>query len=91
MRQGKKSFRHESLQDAASIQEILAAISAGLAKGKVTFSDSDDKIVMHPEGLLHMKVTASQEEDRDRISIRVSWQVETKPGKNRKPLKVSAK
>jgi amphi-Trp domain-containing protein len=91
MRQGKKSFRHESLQDAASIQEILAAISDGIVRGKVTFSDSDDKIVMRPEGLLHMKVTASQEEDRDRISIRVSWQVEDKQGKKKKPLKVNAK
>jgi amphi-Trp domain-containing protein len=91
MRQGKKSFRHESLQDAASIQEILAAISAGILSGKVTFSDSDDKIVMRPEGLLHMSVTASQEEDRDRISIRLSWQVEEKRGKKKKPLKVSAK
>jgi len=91
MRQGKKSFRHESLQDAASIQEILTAISDGLAKGKVSFSDADDKIVMRPEGLLHMKVTASQEEDRDRISIRVSWQVEEKQVKKKKPLRVSAK
>ena len=91
MRQGKKSFRHESLQDAASIQEILAAISDGILSGKVTFSDSDDKIVMRPEGLLHMSVAASQEEDRDRISIRLSWQVEDKPGKKKKPLKVSAK
>jgi len=91
MRQGKKSFRHESLQDAASIQEILLAISEGIAKGKVSFSDSDDKIMMRPEGLLHMTVTASQEEDRDRISIRVSWQVEEKQGKKRKPLRVSSK
>ena len=91
MRQGKKSFRHESMQDAASIQEIMAAISAGIAKGKVSFSDEDDKIVMRPEGLLHMKVTAAQEEDRDRISIRISWQVEDKLGKKKKPLRVSSK
>jgi len=91
MRQGKKSFRHESLQDAAAIQEIMAAISDGIASGRVTFSDSDDRIVMRPEGLLHMKVTASQEEDRDRISIRVSWQVEDKRGKRKKPLRVSSK
>ena len=91
MRQGKKSFRHESLQDAASIQEFLLAISDGIAKGKVSFSDSDDRIVMRPEGLLHLQVTASQEEDRDRISIRVSWQVEEKQGKKKKPLRISSK
>jgi len=91
MRQGKRSFRHESLQDAASIQEILTAISDGIARGRVSFSDSDDKIVMRPEGLLQMKVTAFQEEDRDSISIRLSWQVEERQGKKKKPLKVSAK
>ena len=91
MRQGKKSFRHESLQDAAAIQEIMAAISDGIASGRVTFSDSDDRIVMRPEGLLHMKVTASQEEDRDRISIRVSWQVEDKQGNKKKPLRITSK
>lgn len=91
MRQDKKSFRHESLQDAAAIREILTAISDAIAAGKVSFSDADDRIVMRPEGLLHMKVTASQEEDRDRISIRVSWQVEEKRAKKKKSLRVSSK
>ncbi len=91
MRQGKKSFRHESLQDADSIQAILTAVSEGLAKGKVTFSDEDDKLVMRPEGLLHLKVTASQEENYHRINLRVSWQVEDERMKKKKSLKVSGK
>jgi amphi-Trp domain-containing protein len=86
MRQGKKSFRHDSLQDAESIQAILAAISEGIATGKVCFSDEDDKLVMHPEGLLHLKVTASQEDNHHRINIRVSWQVEDKRMKNEASL-----
>ena len=76
MRQGKNSFRHESLQDQESIQKILEAITRGIASGKVTFSDEDDKMVMQPEGLLQLKLTASQEDNRQRINIRVSWQVE---------------
>ena len=91
MRQGKKSFRHDSLQDAESIQAILAAISEGIATGKVCFSDEDDKLVMHPEGLLHLKVTASQEDNHHRINVRVSWQVEDKRMKKKNPLKVSSK
>ena len=91
MRQGKKSFRHESLQDADSIQAILTAVSEGLANGKVTFSDEDDKLVMRPEGLLHLKVTASQEENYHRINLRVSWQVEDERMKKKKSLKVSGK
>jgi len=88
MRNGKRSFRHQSLQDEKSIQDILKAISSGIAKGKITFSDEDDKIVMRPEGLLELKVTANQEENRNRFNIRVSWQVEDKVEKKKKSLSV---
>jgi len=91
MRQDKKSFRHESLQDAGSIREFLEAITAGIAQGKLTFSDEDDKIIMCPAGLLHLQLTASQEEDQHRIGIRVSWQVEGKDPKTRKSLRISTK
>ncbi len=79
MKQGKKSFRHESLQDAKSIRQILKSVTDGIAKGKVVFSDEDDEIVMRPEGLLHLKLKASQEENRRQINIRISWQVEDNP------------
>ena len=58
MRNRKKSFRHHSLQDEKSLQDILKAVSSGIARGKITFSDEDEKIVMRPEGLLELKVTA---------------------------------
>ena len=51
MRERKSNFRHDSLQDSQSIQGILKSISNGLAKGKISFSDEDDTIVMRPEGL----------------------------------------
>jgi amphi-Trp domain-containing protein len=87
MRQSKNSFRHESLQDAKTIQDILTSITRGINKGKLTFSDQDGEIIMAPEGLLNLKVTASQEESRQRISIRISWQVE-ETVKQSKPLSV---
>ena len=88
MRNGKRSFRHRSLQDEKSIQDILKAISSGIAKGKITFSDEDEKIVMRPEGLLELKVTAAQEDNRNRFNIRVSWQVEDDSVKKKKSLSV---
>ena len=88
MRSGKKSFRHQSLQDEKSIQDILKSISSGIAKGKITFSDEDEKIVMRPEGLLDLKVTATQEENRNRFNIRISWQVEDKMANRKKQLSV---
>ena len=88
MTNGKRSFRHQSLQDEKSIQDILKSIASGLARGKITFSDEDDKIVMKPEGLLDLKVTATQEENRNRFNIRISWQVDDSREKKKKSLSV---
>ena len=49
MKQGKKSFRHESLQDAKSIQAILKAVSQGIGKGRLNLSDEDDEMVLQPD------------------------------------------
>ena len=88
MRNGKKSFRHQSLQDEKTIQDILKSIASGLAKGKITFSDEDEKIVMRPEGLLDLKVTATQEDNRSRFTLRISWQTDDSSEKKKKSLSV---
>jgi amphi-Trp domain-containing protein len=89
MRQSKNSFRHESLQDAKTIQDILKSLSRGIAKGKLSFSDEDGEIVMEPEGLLNLKVTASQDDGRHRVNIRITWQAE-ETVRQTKPLNVHA-
>ena len=88
MRDRKKSFRHHSLQDEKSLQDILKAVSTGIARGKITFSDEDEKIVMRPEGLLELKITALQEENRNRFNIRISWQTEADAVNKKKRLSV---
>ena len=90
MSQGKSNFRHESLQDCRSIQKILKSISSGISQGKVVFSDDDGEIQMEPKGLLRLKLTARQEENRRRIDIRISWQVEEEKPKGKKSLSVSS-
>jgi len=88
MRSRKRSFRHQSLQDEKSIQDILKSITNGIARGKITFSDEDEKIVMRPEGLLELKVTALQEDNRNRFNIRISWQTEDDAVSKKKRLSV---
>lgn len=90
MTQEKNSFKHESLQDAKTIQELLKSVSKGLAKGKLTFSDDDGEISMEPEGLLNLKITAEQEDSQNQVNIRISWQTEEKDRQN-KSLSVSDK
>ena len=88
MRNNKDSFRHESLQDRKTIQEMLKALAKGIAKGKLSFSDEDGTTIMHPEGLLHLKVTADENDSRHRLSIRITWDTEPKV-KKKKMLQVS--
>lgn len=88
MKQKSKQFRHESLQDADSVQQILKAISDGLAKGKLRFSDDDGELLLHPKGLLDLRLSADQDEGRQRINLRVSWQVKEKKGGRKKALDV---
>jgi len=84
MKRRKNSFRHESLQNRDSIQAILEALTRGIAKGKVSFSDDDDSISMAPDGLLNLKLIVSQEDNRNRINLRITWE-----DRQEKPLKKS--
>ena len=83
----KNSFRHESLQDAKTIAELLKSITKGIGKGKLTFSDEDGEIVLEPEGLLNLKVTAEKEDMRHRLTVRVTWSPQEQP-KTKKVLSV---
>ncbi|TXS95780.1 amphi-Trp domain-containing protein [Parahaliea maris] len=87
MTQSRKSFRHESLQDADSIQEMLDAIARGLAKGKLSFSDDDGQVQLKPSGLLNFRVSATEEEGEHRLSLRISWQPDGQQIEH-KPLQV---
>lgn len=91
MSQDKNNFRHESLQDAKTIRDILQSITKGLANGKLTFSDEDGEITLQPEGLLHLKLTAAREENRHKLNLRISWQVPEEKKNQKKNLTVSAK
>ncbi|HEC14337.1 MAG TPA: amphi-Trp domain-containing protein, partial [Rhodospirillales bacterium] len=62
----------------------------GLAKGKVTLSDEQDDVVLEPKGLLNLKVTASQDTEQNRLTVRIKWRTDPEIPKNRK-LIVSGK
>ena len=90
MKRGKLSFRHESLQDAKTIKGILKALTDGMASGKLSFSDADDSIELQPAGLMNLKITARQEDNLNRVNIRITWQSEDKASGN-KSIKVKCR
>ncbi len=91
MKRRKNSFRHESLQNRDSIQTILKALTEGIAKGKVSFSDEDDSISMAPDGLLNLKLIVSQEENRNRVNLRITWEDREEKKLKKSRLSVRAK
>jgi len=84
MQSDSSVFHHESLQDKKNIRQLLEAVADGLEKGELSFSNDRDKITMQPEGLLHLKLSASMEEGRNRVNIRITWHddLDNKTSKN---------
>lgn len=74
----KSEFRHESLQDGKSIQKLLTAISKGLGKGKLEFSDDEGQLSLSPNGLLDLNITVKEDETRHQLDIQVSWNKQDK-------------
>jgi len=83
------SFRHESLQDRETIQNLLEALTEGIGKGKITLEDADGTLVLQPSGLLRLKITGTADDDRNRLDIRLTWHDKSKPAKT-KPPKIKA-
>jgi amphi-Trp domain-containing protein len=83
-------FTYESLQDKSSIKDLLKAISNGIGKGKVVLEDEDGAITLKPDGLLNLKVSASQDDERNKLNIRISWEGERQVPEN-KPIKINSK
>ena len=88
MRDEQTTFRHESLLDAAAVQDILKAIGRGLSKGRLAFSDDDGEVVLVPPRLVDLKVTATRDSSRQRVNIRLSWRVEETPSPSGGGLRV---
>jgi amphi-Trp domain-containing protein len=79
MLQRKNRFRHESIEDAKTIQGYLKAITKGIEKGELIFSDDQGSIELYPEGLLNLKVIASEDDTKNRLEIRVTWSTNEVP------------
>ncbi|WP_135078427.1 amphi-Trp domain-containing protein [Terasakiella sp. SH-1] len=83
-------FRHDSLQDQSSISDLLTAITQGIEKGKIVLEDENGTITMEPSGLLRLKVSGSQEDEHNRLNIKITWQTDQNLP-NSQNLKISHK
>ncbi len=91
MKQPKKNFRHDSLQDSQSILKILHAVTEGLEQGNLVLSDDADEIALSLSGLMQLKLTASQEDNKYTLALKVSWQTEDHKPAKKNTLQVFSK
>jgi len=69
-------FRHESLQDCESIVKYLKALMEGFESGHLQLANGGEPIVLEPTGLLKLDLKARRKDDRNKLSIKVSWKDE---------------
>lgn len=91
LQNNKNLFHHESLQDKNTIRKLLEAVTQGLEKGELHFSDGGNEIIMKPEGLLHLKVSGSKEDGRNRLTVRVTWHDDLDKKTSKRSLSVNGK
>lgn len=72
-------FRHESLQDRKSVERLLNALITGISRDKIVLEDEDGKMVMKPKGLANLKISASQDDKKNRLYIRLTWYEDSEP------------
>lgn len=71
----KTEFKYEALLDADDIQDVLKALSKGLSKGKLEFSEEKEgSLTLDPKGLMRLKVSASEDEDSQQFEVKVRWE-----------------
>jgi len=73
----RKQFKHESLENAGSLVNILRAVADGLATGTLSLRAGTQELRLAPRGLLRFKVEARQTAHRSRLALRVSWREDT--------------
>lgn len=73
MAQEDDEFRFESMQDRRSIEKYLNALMAGFLNGKIILGNQDQRMVLHPDGLIKLEVKAKKKGDRVKLTLISSW------------------
>lgn len=70
---GEGKFEFDSVQDPASIQEFLSALTQGFAKGRIVLRSEAEEIVLTPGALLGFSVKAKRKGGENKIAVKIVW------------------
>jgi len=70
---GEGKFEFDSVQDPASIQDFLSALTQGFAKGRIVLRSETEEIVLVPGALLGFGVKAKRKGGENKIVVKIVW------------------
>lgn len=85
------NFEHESLQDKEAIVSYLKALTKGIEKGEVLFSDDEESILLRPNKISRLRIRASQSKKEQSLRIKLSWLSGVEDSSENSPLFIKPK
>lgn len=73
MAKNTSSFKHESLQDQASVVAYLNLICQGIEKGQIHLANEEDDVTIKTKGLSRLKIKAKQAKSHQELRITLAW------------------
>ena len=73
MSKQSKEFEYSTLVDRNSIVTYLETIAEGFKNGTLTLKSPEADILLDPDGLLKLEMSAKNKSGRSKIVLKVSW------------------
>ena len=76
----EQKFDYENEEELAMIRGHIDAILEGLENNRLVFKTSKEDIILHPEGLLKIKIKAEKKGKECKLIVRLAWKERYKQG-----------
>lgn len=83
----KKALEFEGQMDLQQVVAYLEDLVKGLKSGSTTLSRGDHSLVLSPGGTIDLAVTAKAKREKESLSIKLKWMMET-PQKSAPPFEI---
>jgi len=84
-------FEHESFQDKESIVNYLEAITLGIKKGEIVFSDEEETVTIVPKNIGQLRIKSTRSKKSQEIKLKLSWSNHSQEDQEDTPLFIKAK
>lgn len=84
-----REFEYVTLVDKNSIVTYLETLAEGFKTGNLTLKSPESEILLDPDGLLKLEISAKNKSGRSKISLKVTWKNQPRVEINKDRLSLS--